>query len=356
MYGSSRSAKPTLGIGLRLIQIYYGVVFIFGLLYATVKDPADFEYDLSLFWALLQMVVCTQAMWLIQKRARSARYVVIIGTSISCVLAAIDLYGRDAISDVARVIGIGAANMFSVALLLCGISCVLYMLFSHSAKTKLFVKRDTLPYAKTGHSWDEPWRQRIKTWVFWRDLLIYFVVFSFIGHWAELLFCWFIYLGVFMGDVDFNHAMLWSQWLYPYTAEGEALVLVVILLHPAKERLIKVFKGHKLPALIVSIVIVAIVCVGIDFSLGMLVNQDYSLWDYRDLPFNFMGQVCLQNSFVYTTAATLIVWVIYPVLDRLIRRLPKSYADGFFFSVAGIYLFCAALHFMYLTPSGFIMG
>ena len=100
----------------------------------------------------------------------------------------------------------------------------------------------------------------------------------------------------------------------------------------------------------------AIVCVGIDFTLGMMVNQDYSLWDYRDLPFNFMGQVCLQNSLVYTTAAVLIVWVFYPLMDRLMRWIPKSYMDGVFFTVGAIYLFSAALHFAYLGPNGFVMG
>ena len=113
----------------------------------------------------------------------------------------------------------------------------------------------------SGHGFDVPLKQRVRTWVFWRDLAIYFIVFSFMGHWAEMLFCYNIHLGVVMGDVDFSEKMLWHQWLFPYCAEG-----------------------------------VAVVCTTIDFTCGMICNQNYEVWDYRALPFNFMGQVCLHPS------------------------------------------------------------
>jgi uncharacterized membrane protein len=64
------------------------------------------------------------------------------------------------------------------------------------------------------------------------------------------------------------------------------------------------------------------------------------------MPFNFMGQVCLQNSMVYSIAATLIVWVVYPLMDRGLRRMPRSVTDGLFFGLVGFYAFEAALHFI----------
>ena len=30
----------------------------------------------------------------------------------------------------------------------------------------------------------------------------------------------------------------------------------------------------------------------VELAAGMLVNRDYSVWDYRQLPGNFMGQIC----------------------------------------------------------------
>jgi uncharacterized membrane protein len=196
----------------------------------------------------------------------------------------------------------------------------------------------------------------VRTWVFWRDLGILFILFSFMGHWAEMLFCFNIHLGVFMGDVDFSEVMLWHQWLFPYFAEGVAVVLIAVLLTPVKEWLLKKFGGRILPAVLVSIVVTAVVCTTIDFTCGMICNQNYEVWDYRELPFNFMGQVCLQNSTVYTVAASLILWIFYPLMDRGLRRMPRAASDALFFALLGIYAFSALLHFMYVSDAGLIVG
>ena len=212
------------------------------------------------------------------------------------------------------------------------------------------------PIATSGHSFDAPLKQRVRTWVFWRDLMMYFIVFSFMGHWAEMLFCYNIHLGVFMGDVDFSEVMLWHQWLFPYCAEGVAVVLIAVVLTPVKEWLLKRFDGRVLPAVLVSVFVTAAVCTTIDFTCGMICNQNYEVWDYRALPFNFMGQVCLQNSSVYTVAALLILWVFYPMMDRALRRMPRAMSDGLFFALLGIYAFSALLHFMYVGDAGLIVG
>ena len=49
---------------------------------------------------------------------------------------------------------------------------------------------------------------------------------------------------------------------------------------------------------------------------------------YRRMPFNSMGQICLKNSMVYTIAATIIVWLVYPAVDRDIRCLPREAASS----------------------------
>ncbi len=159
-----------------------------------------------------------------------------------------------------------------------------------------------------------------------------------------------------MGDYDPSNAMLWNQWLFPFSAEGIALVMIVVVLHPLSRWLLKKFNGHVAPALVASFFANALVCTSIDFTTGITANYDYHLWDYRSMPFNFMGQVCLQNSVVYSVAATLIVWVVYPLMDKGLRRAPKVVVDGAFWFLMGVYAFCAALHFMYFDPSGFVLG
>ena len=101
-----------------------------------------------------------------------------------------------------------------------------------------------------------------------------------------------------------------------------------------------------LPALLLSFLLNALVCTSIDFTTGMIANQDFHLWDYRDMPFNFMGQVCLQNSMVYSIAATLIVWVFYPLMDAILHRAPRGVVNAVAVGLLGTYLFLAMLYFI----------
>ena len=81
--------------------------------------------------------------------------------------------------------------------------------------------------------------------------------------------------GVFMGDYDPTNAMLWSQWLFPFTAEGAAAVAIVVVLHPAAQWLLKKTGGRVWLAVLLSFLLNALVCTGIDFATGMIANQDY---------------------------------------------------------------------------------
>ena len=37
----------------------------------------------------------------------------------------------------------------------------------------------------------------------------------------------------------------------------------------------------------------------LELLTGLMVNRDYSVWDYRGLPFNFLGQICLNFSLLW---------------------------------------------------------
>ena len=37
----------------------------------------------------------------------------------------------------------------------------------------------------------------------------------------------------------------------------------------------------------------------VELLAGLLVNRDYSVWDYRNTPFNFCGQICLPFSLLW---------------------------------------------------------
>lgn len=326
---------------------YYAITLLVGLGFAAVTDPADFRYDFSMLRAIVYMATSAQAVWLLVKRADVARHFCIIATCVNLAITVLDLFVFGAFDEIAARIGFAGAATFVGIELAAGAAIAIYLSRSTAMREVLSRPLDNRPEGE-GNSWQHArLRDRIRTLTFWRDTSLYFMVFSFLGHWAEMLFCRLIILGVFMGDYDPSNAMLWDQWLFPFSAEGIALAMVVIVLHPLKERLLARFNGRVLPALLASFAINAAVCTSIDFLTGMAVNQDFSLWDYRALPFNFMGQVCLQNSMVYSIAATLIVWVFYPMMDRFLRKIPRSWANGIFFGIFGLYAFEAMLHFIY---------
>ena len=330
-----------------MVLAYYAVTMMLGLGFAAICNPADFTYDFSMLRAAVTMTLGAQALWLLWSRATGARRFCIVATAVTLLMSLVDLTAFGAFADVMGSVGLIPALLLVILEFVTGGLVIAYLLKAPSMDRILTIRLDAASEGD-GYSWDKPLRERIRAWPFWRDLGIYFIVFSFLGHWAEMLFCRMIVAGVFMGDYDPTNAMLWDQWLYPFSAEGTALAMVVLLLHPVKEHLLKRFDGKVLPALGLSFLFNQIVCTSIDFGTGMVANQNYELWDYRQMPFNFMGQVCLQNSLVYTVAATLIVWVVYPLMDRGLRKIPRSVADAIFVALVGIYAFEALLHFVYL--------
>ncbi len=52
-----------------------------------------------------------------------------------------------------------------------------------------------------------------------------------------------------------------------------------------------------------------------ELTTGLLLNRDYSIWDYRQSPMNFMGQICLGFSLLWMPLSYGAIW-IYKWLDR----------------------------------------
>jgi len=54
---------------------------------------------------------------------------------------------------------------------------------------------------------------------------------------------------------------------------------------------------------------------GIELGTGLLVNRDYHVWDYRGLPLNYRGQICLLFS---------LLWIPVSVLGMGLYRLTET--------------------------------
>lgn len=43
----------------------------------------------------------------------------------------------------------------------------------------------------------------------------------------------------------------------------------------------------------------AVIITAVELLAGLLTNRDHQVWDYRQMPFNFLGQVCLSYSLLW---------------------------------------------------------
>ena len=188
-------------------------------------------------------------------------------------------------------------------------------------------------------------------WPFYRNLIMYFILFSVIGHWMEMGMCQFIIMGLVQGEYDASNTLLWRDWLYPFPMEGAAVVIIALVLYPFFLWLKKKFTGKKRwLAYVISFFAGALLCTLIEFSMGLIVNADLQLWDYRDNFCNIMGQVCLQNTTAFGVVAAIITWWVYPLMERWIARVPRDIMNIVFVVVA---IFGAILWSLYIiNPPG----
>lgn len=75
---------------------------------------------------------------------------------------------------------------------------------------------------------------------------------------------------------------------------------------------------RRTPALIRPILGAAVIT-GVELVTGLLVNQNYQVWDYRRNPGNFLGQICPAYTLLWLPLS-LIAMAVYPHADRLVRR------------------------------------
>ena len=61
---------------------------------------------------------------------------------------------------------------------------------------------------------------------------------------------------------------------------------------------------------------------GVELVTGLLVNRSYQVWDYRGLPWNFKGQICLPYSLLWVPVGLIgsELYSIFTMEDRKNRE------------------------------------
>jgi uncharacterized membrane protein len=298
-------------------------------LVAKSSDVADFASILD----FANLIFDGISFWLIWKRKKAARYF-IIGFSLFNLIS-VSIY----------TLAMGWFDIVDV-LFRCWLDVLLFPYFLTSRRAKAVLTRPLALEPGSEELREDESYFRPKTWAFWRNLIIYFCVFSVVGHWMEAAYCMLIRIGFLPGIYD-PDSLIWTEWLYPFPVYGFGMVACVLLFYPIKNFLQEKLNGFL--ALVISFVVNALVCTLIELVMGLMFNQPLAdgslpLWDYRDMFCNFMGQVCLQNAIAFGLVATLVTWVVYPGLETLLGRVPKDIMTGICIAVVIIF---AILFFLY---------
>jgi len=332
-----RLADPShLGF-LRAIQVFFALNIVFtviGLIFAS-RNRFSYGYETLIQWA--NIVFESVAFYLLINRARAAKPWVI---------------GYSVFNIVANTIHIVTIHAIEGQELVYSVLALIFSVIGDAVVALYFLRSDRMRYLLTNdlsHTVDSNSIADMRHGKpFLRNLVLYYCIFSTLGHWMEAGFCYLVSLGLFQGDIDFGNTMLFRDWLYPFPMHGVAVVLVALILWPLKEALRRRF--NRWVTLVISFLVNMLFCTAIEFTGGMLFNRNLQLWNYTDIPFNFMGQICLQNAIGFGVAATLIVYVVYPYLELLIARVPADIMNVVSVGIFAFYAILMALYVIDFSP------
>ncbi|MDO4536704.1 MAG: hypothetical protein Q4B54_00960 [Coriobacteriales bacterium] len=301
------SAPNKMGF-MRAVQILFALHIAYVLMSLVMSSRDTIVYNSNTLLSWIMIILEGVAFWFFINRYKIAKPFVI---------------GMAGLAIVVSLISSLVTGTFSIVSMLFNSTFYIFLIiyFSLSKRVEATMVND-LAKRKGDYDKDELVIDR-KSWPFIRNLIMYFIIFSVLGHWMEAGMCQFIRLGWVEGEYDPTNTMLWRDWLYPYPMEGAAVVIIALVLYPLKEWLVKKIKNPFLPY-VISFFANALTCSLIEFSMGLVVNADYQLWDYRTNFGNVMGQVCLQNALAFGVAASVIAWFVYPMMERWIARVPRD--------------------------------
>lgn len=171
-------------------------------------------------------------------------------------------------------------------------------------------------------------RARLKTWAFWRNMAVHFSLCSVVGHWLEIPWCVFCLYAFGIYDPD---SMVWVNPFYPFMVYGVGAVVCVVFLTPLKDRMLRKRKTSW-GAGLEFYVICVLACMAMEVGMGLLMNQpnaagEYPLWDNSYLPLNILQQAWLPNDLLLGACALIYTWFAYPLVERLLMKLPPKTMD-----------------------------
>lgn len=68
----------------------------------------------------------------------------------------------------------------------------------------------------------------------------------------------------------------------------------------------------------------SVIITSVELLAGLLVNRQYQVWDYRHMPLNFHGQVCLPFSLLWLPVS-LVAFLLFDRLEGGLNKIIKDF-------------------------------
>lgn len=148
------------------------------------------------------------------------------------------------------------------------------------------------------------------------DKMIYYIntffIYSFFGFIMETFLKTFFFPSM-------NNGILYGPWIPVY---GFGAVVIVIMMRTVFNR-IKLSRFWKIIILFVSL---AFILTLLEYLGGILIKALFhkTFWDYSNFKYNFGPFISLEMTFVWTAFSIVFVYIIKPIMDNIIKKVPKS--------------------------------
>jgi len=136
-------------------------------------------------------------------------------------------------------------------------------------------------------------------------LLFYFFIYSFIGWCTEVAYAGF-------KEKQFVNRGFLNGPLCPIYGVG--IVAVVMITSPFEKKMVLLY--------IVSAMVVTLIELVTGFLMDKLFHHKW--WDYKDLPLNIGGYVCLPFSLIWGFACLFVIKIMHPVFVHFVNWMPHT--------------------------------
>ena len=143
-----------------------------------------------------------------------------------------------------------------------------------------------------------------------RNILIYFICFSFIG--------WIYEVSLFLIEdhIFVNRGVLYGPWLPVYGTGG---IIIYFLFYRLKNKPVKILKINIRPLLIFVYITITAVLVELltTYIVDLMKSEWRNLWYYGSEFMNFQGRIALFPGLKFGLIGLLGIYLIVPLIDKL---------------------------------------